>query len=223
MRFNTAVIVISGAAPLVDADPACTLDDFALVMDLSHTNTSACLVDQDSDVWAAECLTGVTRGCASAIEADIEYYIDDVCDYLDVPNSFDVCRAVSLGISMTDNAPTNSSRCTADDMAAIWYVNMTTVCLCANETISMAYTCTTQALDVSDTCTACFASREAHVDSVCGPICDEVDNDPACSACINAFFAESVGRCAQASSAIGIATGLSGLALILVVVGLLAM
>ena len=188
MRFNTAVIVISGAAPLVDADPACTLDDFALVMDLSHTNTSACLVDQDSDVWAAECLTGVTRGCASAIEADIEYYIDDVCDYLDV-----------------------------------WYVNMTTVCLCANETISMAYTCTTQALDVSDTCTACFASREAHVDSVCGPICDEVDNDPACSACINAFFAESVGRCAQASSAIGIATGLSGLAHIRVVVGLLAM
>ena len=217
MRFNTAVIVVSGAASLVAADSACTLEDYAFVMDLDHTNTSACFVDQADGVWAAECLTGISEDCAGVLDSDIGYFIDDICDYLDVPNSFYVCKAVSVGAAMANNAPANSSRCNADDMSAIANVNTTAFALCANETISMAYTCITQAAETTHTCSACLASREHHVDSICGPICDQVDNDVACGACINAFFAESVGRCAQASSATGIATGLSGLALLIVV------
>ena len=220
MRLNS-IIVISGAA-LVGANDVCSLEDFQLIRDMDYTTLKACLIDQDADVWGSQCLTGVSEDCAYDIDSSNTYFIDDYCDYLDVPNSFNVCKAVALGASMADEAPSNSSQCNADDMAAIWGVNLTTVCLCANETISMAYTCTTQALEVTETCSTCLASREHHVNSVCGPICDQVDNDVACVACMNVQFAQSVGRCAQISSATGITAAFSGLAMLVLAVGLLA-
>ena len=195
LHNSIVAITLSGLIFVGRADSNCSSADFYSIFQLDPQEGIGCLSNTTGAVWGSTCLSNISETCADALDWDVNDFITNTCDNLDVANSSLPCNAISLGMAMARNAPAGGPVCSIEDADSIASTNMTAVTICANGSAPDAFTCLLNTMSVNVSCGACFTFSQGGGLGYCEAICDTPDFADMCSGCVNIFLSEIMTAC----------------------------